>query len=393
MSAKEKREKEVLLGLIELYLADGKPIGSATLKQAGFEKLSAATIRNYLARFEKEGYLHQEHASAGRIPTMRGLRYYFDHLFDREGMSHYPDELLEREEQGLPPLPELEELETRDTRALVSFLRHSGQWLSEATSSAVFLSAPRFDRDFVTDIKLVRLDSERMVAVVVTDFGLVQSELLSIGAHFSSFSLKRMENYFQWRLHGRPLESPLDPREEELAERYYNELIVSYLVNYSYFTKHQITYCGLGQLIESGGFTDMSELLASFALFEDEQCLRQLLLKSSHTKRFCSWIGQELSEVGFPDACCSVMVAPYVIGAQTVGAIGLLGPLRMDYRKNIALLQGTAFAIGRALTRNVYKYKITYRQPHRSPLPLTGQEQRLLVAMPVKLLADQREVT
>ena len=70
-----ERERAALLGLVELYLLTGKPVGSNTLKENGFDDISSATIRNYFAKLEKEGFLKQEHSSAGRIPTPAALSF------------------------------------------------------------------------------------------------------------------------------------------------------------------------------------------------------------------------------------------------------------------------------------------------------------------------------
>ena len=76
--AKDQREKIVLLGLVELYLETGKPIGSNTLRENGFENLSSATIRNYFSKLEQAGYLKQQHSSGGRIPTYLAYKFYAD---------------------------------------------------------------------------------------------------------------------------------------------------------------------------------------------------------------------------------------------------------------------------------------------------------------------------
>ena len=76
--SKTDRERSVLLGLVDLYLKLGKPIGSQTLQDHGFESLSSATIRNYFSKMESDGFLKQQHTSGGRIPTAKAFRLYAD---------------------------------------------------------------------------------------------------------------------------------------------------------------------------------------------------------------------------------------------------------------------------------------------------------------------------
>src|SRR5580698_7557383 len=92
---KNDREQAVLIGLIELYLKSGKPIGSHTLQENGFESLSSATIRNYFGKMEETGYLKQQHTSGGRIPTEKAFRLYADAYRDQGVVEKAQEELLE----------------------------------------------------------------------------------------------------------------------------------------------------------------------------------------------------------------------------------------------------------------------------------------------------------
>src|SRR5579872_6156120 len=92
---KTDRENAVLLGLIELYLKTGKPIGSHTLQENGFESLSSATIRNYFSKMEEAGYLKQQHTSGGRIPTEKAFRLYADANLNEGVLEKTQEEALE----------------------------------------------------------------------------------------------------------------------------------------------------------------------------------------------------------------------------------------------------------------------------------------------------------
>jgi heat-inducible transcriptional repressor len=180
---KDKREKWVLLGLIDLYLETGKPVGSNTLRENGFDTLSSATIRNYFAKLEEEGLLKQQHSSGGRIPTPLAYKLYAE--------TYLKSPLIDEKENKL-----LRQNIRKETRELAVYLQSVAEVLSEATHCAVFLSAPRFDHDFVLDIKLVGIDSNRCLCVIITDFGQVMTELLYDSKKMSSFTLKRLENFF-----------------------------------------------------------------------------------------------------------------------------------------------------------------------------------------------------
>src|SRR6185437_15670131 len=191
---KDQRERTVLFGLIDLYLESGKPVGSNTLRENGFEHLSSATIRNYFAKLEEEGYLKQQHSSGGRIPTHLAYKLYAHHYLTQQPPT---ESGLDEKESKL-----LKQKLFKETREIATYLQHVAEFLSESTHCAVFLSAPRFDQDFVLDIKLVGIDPSRCLCVLITDFGLVQTELLYTPRKLSSFTLKRLEGFFRWKLTG-----------------------------------------------------------------------------------------------------------------------------------------------------------------------------------------------
>lgn len=127
--AKHDRERQVLIGLIELYLKTGKPIGSNTLKEFSFEVLSSATIRNYFAHLEEAGYLSQQHSSGGRIPTAKAFRLYAQ---EYEGESNISESHLR----------ELTNLRNQETQELAAYLEQAADRLSNLSQAAVFICSP-----------------------------------------------------------------------------------------------------------------------------------------------------------------------------------------------------------------------------------------------------------
>ncbi len=360
-SAKDARLHKVLIGLVEYYIDSSKPVGSNTLKEVGFPELSSATIRNYFAQLEEEGYLRQLHTSGGRVPTDKAYKF-------------YAGELL----AGAPlPLTEPLDIPNDPTREVSKYLQTAAEWLSRATNSAIFLSAPRFDHDFVADIKLVVLDSQRLLCVIITDFGVIQTVTLHSEHVLTPVFFKRLEGYFQWRLKG--LTKPeLTVEEDGLAQGLYNEVMVRYIVNYSYFTQEDIYRTGFSQLLHYPEFQDAASLASSLTLFENHYRMRLLLREcSSHNALRC-WIGEELAAPAEPAINASVLAIPYSIAHKPVGAIGLMRPTRMPYRRLFSILQHFAAEIGETLTSTVYTFKLNFRQPEHHALYLPQKEQLLL---------------
>lgn len=363
---RQEREYRVLLGVVELYIEQGKPIGSNTLRQHGFEDLSSATIRNYFMELEKAGFLMQQHSSGGRIPTDAAFRVYAEENFDSGLISQDEDK-------------ELHQLEAAETKEVGFHLHHAADVLSRLTNTAVFLSAPRFDNDFIVDFKLVALDYYRCLCIVVTDFGLVKTEVLHTQEKLSSFSLKRIEGYFHWRLTGLDRPSDLSDEEEILAQRFYNEVMVRYIAGYTNFTHADICSLGFSHLLTYPDFNDGELLASSLALFEDIDNLRGLLAECERNKRLTFWIGDDLKDYVAEPPSCGVLAVPYSIGQNTVGAVGILGPVRLPYKKMFGILRAFSEYISSFLNRNVVKFKLTYRRPSKGKFVLTDKSSKLLL--------------
>lgn len=377
-TSKSDREKKVLLGLIEYFLKTGKPVGSNTLKEAGFEDLSSATIRNYFANLEEEGYLSQQHSSGGRIPTNLAYRFYAKEYENSHTALSEDDE------------KKLQELRSSETREIAHYLQQAAESLSLMTQMAVFLSAPRFDSDFILEIKLISIDHSRCLCIIITDFGAVQTEILHVDSKLSAFSTKRIEGYFHWRLSGQDKPENLTKEEEYLAQRLYNELLVRYIVSYSNFSDDEIYRTGFSKLLSYTDFQDTTILANSLALFENAHSMRLLLKECSKGHKLKFWIGEDLAPYSSRTPHCTVLAFPYYINKQCVGSFGLLGPIRMPYRQLFSLMNDFSLSMSEALTRNIYKFKISFRQPEPGNLSINSQENCKLGHSKLMLLEDKR---
>lgn len=372
---KQDRERKVLLGLVEYFIQTGKPVGSNSLKEAGFGDLSSATIRNYFAHLEEEGYLTQSHSSGGRIPTPLAYKFYATTYLDID-----PIELKGEIFQSLRQF---------DSREIAFFLQEAAELLVQASNCAVFLSAPRFDHDFVIDLKLVSLDAFRCLCVLMTDFGVVQTEVLHLPEKLSSFAIKRIENYFRWRLTGRGQPENLEPAEEAIGQNFYNELMLRYIVGYSNFVDEDIYRTGFSRLLTYADFQDTSLLASGLSLFENVHGMRLLLKESKALDRLKLWIGDDLITC-ISNSNCSVLAIPYYINRKPVGAVGILGPTRLPYRSLFSILRLFSECVSQTLTRNIYKFKISFRQPDKEKLYLQKEEYGLIGQSRLMLLEDKR---
>ena len=376
-SEKVLREKEVLFGLIEYFLETGKAVGSNTLKETDLDHLSAATIRNYFASLEEKGYLHQPHTSGGRIPTEKAIRLYAEEITDQEMV-----------EEDL--FSEIEEIRKEASREVQTLVRRSVEILSRISATAAFISAPRFDRDFIVDIKVVPIDKERILSVIITDFGSLQPEVLHIEHELTSHAAKRIENYLHHRVMGQENTEHLSSQEILIAQKIYNEIMVRFLVGYTNFSEEEIIRTGFSRMLQYPEFREAAVLAESMSLFENNTSLRHLAKDTIAHQSLRFWIGTDLAPFGAKTEKTSVLAIPYMINNQPVGALGLLGPLRLNYRKLFGILRALSHALSFCLTNNLYKFKLTYREPERFVPLIAEKKVARITHQPIKLIEHRK---
>lgn len=374
-SNKQDRERKVLFGLVDYFIKTGKPVGSNTLKDAGFDDLSSATIRNYFANLEEEGYLIQQHTSGGRIPTDKAFREYILDYF-------------ESADEEAPPQMTKKTPNQLETREISLFLQRAAEELSSTSQLAAFLSAPVFEQDFIVGIKIIPIDTTRCLCVLITDFGELITETIHISEKLSSFSAKRLEAYFNWRLTGNGKPEHLTREEEELGQAMYNELLLRYVVKYNNFGSEEIHRTGFSKLLKFPEFQDPSLLANSLALFENTHGMKLLLTECTKYDTPKYWIGSDLKTFApMIDPHCAVVAIPYHVNRQPVGAVGLMGPIRIPYKKLFPLLKEFSETVTKVLTNSLYKFKISLRQPKSEMIQLKNKE---LIGTSHRLLLEDK---
>lgn len=361
-SLRKDKEFAILVGLIEQYVRTGKPVGSTVLQEAEFQNLSSATIRNYFAALEEEGYVTQLHTSGGRIPLSKAYDFYAKLSLDEvlnEPVLKSPFSIEQKEE----------------FHDIVPMLQEAAANISERLKVGVVLSAPRFDRDSIVDIHFHFLDVRRVLAVVVSEFGLVHTQILMPLEPLSPSLVRKADRFAKMRLYKENGEQELYEKEElELIRRLYQETVSSFFVSYSSFSQEDMWKVGFSHLLSYPEFAEASSLGASLSLFENNLVVRGLFREVQRQGSVRFWLGDTLRPFVSSDPNCVFMAAPYRVGNACVGAIGLLGPQCMWYKDVFRLLRGTAEQISELVTNCLVRQRITYRMPERTPI--IGEDMR-----------------
>jgi heat-inducible transcriptional repressor len=338
----DPRSAAVLREIVEQYVQTGEPVGSRTLSRRLPLNVSPATIRNVMADLTEAGLLYAPHTSAGRLPTDRGLRLFVD------GLLHFGE--LSEEERGT-----ISAALATAGRSLEDTLAEASTMLSGLSAAAGLVLAPKSEGP-IKHIEFVALGSGRALVVLVGGDGQVENRVIEIPPGVPPSALQEASNYLNARLSGRPLADVRRVvREEMSANRTELDALSKLVVEAGLATWSGDSRAGSlivrGQAKLLSDVTQIERLSSIQTLFErleaQETMLRLLELaeKSDGVRIF---IGAESGVFGA--AGLSMVVAPARGEAgRIVGAIGVIGPTRINYGRIIPVVDYTARVIGQLL--------------------------------------------
>jgi heat-inducible transcriptional repressor len=333
------RQREILSRVVEEYIATGQPVGSRYLVERAGLEVSPSTVRNELAELEARGLLTHPHTSAGRVPTERAYRL-------------HADELLAREQRpGLFPL-DLSELQ----REIDSALETTSEVLSRATHMLALVSAPQLQTTSVRHVEIVLLNPRTVMAVVITSTGGVAKRVVSFEDQVDAGLAKWASEYLNERLAGlrlgtnavrRALEEP----SLSTGERRFLAALAPVFTDV--LQSEQRLYLGGAAELFEGAREDELDLYRHVLItLERRAALLALLGEALDPLRTWVRVGGELENPALQDA--ALVGATYGLTNRALGAVGLLGPVRMDYEKAIRSVRGAAQELSR-FVEDVYE--------------------------------------
>lgn len=337
-----ERSREIFKHIVEAYFETGEPVGSRTLSRASGMGLSPATIRNVMADLVDAGLIFAPHTSAGRLPTEAGLRLFVHGILEIGDLAE--DERCGIEAQCAGAGKSLEQV-----------LDQASRTLSGLTGCAGVVSSPKLDHT-LRHIEFVNLGPGRALVVMVMENGLVENRVISVPLGMPASALVEATNYLSTRLTGRTLS---EARAEIAAEIEQHRTKLDTLAE-------QIIEAGLaiwsgdgdtGTLILRGhahllddvtALEDLERVRALFDMLEREEGYLRLIEAAQHGEGVQVFIGAE-NEL-FNHAGCSMIVAPYRNRAEhIIGAIGVVGPTRINYARIVPMVDHTAKVVGKLL--------------------------------------------
>ncbi len=344
--ALSERARSLLRVLVESYIRDGQPVGSRALSRDSGLNLSSATIRNVMADLEELGFVASPHTSAGRVPTDKGYRFFVDTLLRVRPLDAGADPEIESE------IKQLFETRSESPKALAAA---ASQLLSSVTCLAGVVTLPGPQQASITQVEFVGLSENRVLAVLVLNDREVQNRIIQLERHYSPDELKRAANFLNEKFRGRPLPQVRQEILRELSEarEHVNRIMLDAIaVAQQLFERGEeqpLEYVIAGEtnLMGVAELSSVEKLRRLFEAFNEKRDFLHLLDQSLRAQGIQIFIGHESGYRILDD--CSVVTAPYSLGDQVVGVLGVIGPTRMAYERVIPIVDVTAKLLGAAL--------------------------------------------
>lgn len=335
-----RRSRDIFGAIVESFVANGEPIGSKTLSKKLKVDISPSTVRNVMADLEKAGLLYSPHTSAGRLPTEAGLRIFVDGLLEMGNITTEDRESLEKQLAGTG-------------NSFESVLESATNTLSGLSNCAGVVCAPKLDAP-LKHIEFVYLNPGQALVVLVTADGVVENRIMEVPADIPPSVFIEASNFLNAKLIGKTIADASTAIKKEIDENkelihtLTSSLLKAGLATWSENEKEQtLIVSGHSNLLDDvNAMTDLENVRKLFSALETTELTLKVLELVDLGEGVQIFIGADNDL--FNLAGCSFIVAPYNSGGnKLLGAIGVIGPSRMNYARIIPMVDYTAKILNR----------------------------------------------
>lgn len=335
----DERKYKILQAIIQNYLETGEPVGSRTIAKYTDLNLSSATIRNEMADLEELGYIIQPHASAGRIPSDKGYRLYVDHM-----MKEKENEISDREKE----VTEMKDFLIDKVDRVEELLQNVARLLAADTNYATMISSPQIKKNKLKFIQLTLVEPTKILAVIVLEGNIIRNRIIQIPEEIDNETILRLNLLLNTSLNGLNLDeinltivSALRNQAGEYTVLM-NNIIDAIAEVVSGEDNLKIYTSGATNIFKYPELSDSAKASELICTLEEKQLLSNLITSSldegnEKGSGIQVYIGNETPINSMKD--CSVVTATYELSDGMKGAIGIIGPKRMDYEKVVESLK------------------------------------------------------
>ncbi len=347
LSAMDERSRLIFREIVDAYLETGDPVGSRTIARRGIS-LSPASIRNVMADLAELGLLDSPHSSAGRMPTHQGLRLFVDGLMEVKHMKLAASDKRKIQQR----------LSAAQGRPAEDFLGEASEMLSGLVGGAGLVASPKSNAAAVKHVEFVSIGPNQALAIIVSEDEDVENRLLSVPAGMPMSALQEASNYLNARMRGRTLAEVREDVLTEIREKKAQlDETASSLVEagFAHWTGEDpvrgrsLIIRGRANLLGDAQLADdVNKVRDLFSYLDKTESLIQVLDKARDAEGVRLFIGAENKLFSLSGS--SVIVAPYMNSdRKVVGALGVIGPTRLNYARVIPMVDYTAQVVGRLL--------------------------------------------
>lgn len=333
----DERRKKILFAIIQSHIELNAPIGSALITKRYPIDLSPASVRSIMASLEKLGYIRQPHTSAGRIPTEKGLRFYVSALLEEQSASG-SEELFRKLSNRL-------NVAGSDNSSL---LQKATQTLSHLSHYMAIAIPPKTEEMILKHIKFIRYDKKKVLSVLISDEGLVKNIFIELGREFSQQQLDEAALYINTHFNGTSIAEIRENISYELHKEkaVYHSLVSDLLClfqstilqeNDNLFLQ---SFSGTSYLAD---FADLGQIKEILKAIEGKYFMLNLLKLISMPTGTQVFVGMESIMPAMKEL--SMVISTFRDKRMASGAIGIIGPTRMNYERLIPIVNHTAKAL------------------------------------------------
>ncbi|KYH34519.1 heat-inducible transcription repressor HrcA [Clostridium tepidiprofundi DSM 19306] len=344
-----ERKIRILEAIINDYIQTGEPVGSRTIAKKYNLGISSATIRNEMADLEELGYIEHIHSSSGRIPSDLGYRLYVDELMKVKELS-LEEELIIKSKLLSEALYQIDKIVERATSLL-----------SDLTKLACIVKAPSMKKSFVKCIQLLKIDSNNVLVVIVTDSGIIKNNVIRISQPVDRINLEKLSYLLNMRLKGLTVDDidleVINNIKNDFVghDDIFNALIPTIYDSLKSMETPQVYSTGETNIFNYNEYNDVEKARAFLELINNQDYIKDLLENSmGGDNKLSIIIGEENKIEEAKD--CSIISAVYSVKDRPLGVIGVIGPKRIRYDKIVPLLNEFINELNRKLNDIYYDY-------------------------------------
>ena len=309
---------------MEEYIETAEPVSSNNLVKE--LECSSATIRNEMAELEKTGFIEKPHTSAGRVPSQKGYRYYVDELIRDDKLSRKEMELIkDRLETKVNDLEDLTKIATTT--------------LSEITHYTTISIGPQVEKHTIVDIKFVLLGTRVLMAVILTDSGIIRESIIKFDEDISQEQANDLTTLFKSKLVGKPLEHLDTPLEDYIMSEMKTGInIIRKIIEEinKMIEENQFYLDGANNVVDMPEFKKV-DVEKDFLNVLDAKDLVADVLHTGMAEDIKIYIGTETEKEELKNF--SIVTFNHLLKGKDIGTIGIIGPTRMDYSKVISVMK------------------------------------------------------